>query len=115
MGFRQALNRLEIPHHHHHHHHHHQWVIRGCLPCCRSLMKYGQKAAEAVRRPSEQATRGIIAAAQKTTGSLPGTATACVAQLGPQATLHVANVGDSCLVVFRRGECIFASEVLPCA
>ena len=75
-------------------------------------MSCGQRAAEAVRRPSEQAARGIIAAAQKNTGSLQGTATACVAQLGPQSTLHVANVGDSGVVVFRRGECIFASEVV---
>ena len=76
-------------------------------------MRFGRKAAEAVRRPSEQATRGIIAAAQKNTGSLQGTATACVAQLGSQSNLHVANVGDSGMVVFRRGECIFASEVTP--
>ena len=74
-------------------------------------MRNGQKAAEGVRRPSEQAARGIMEAAQKGAGSLKGTATACVALLGPQATLHVANVGDCGLVVFRRGECIFASEV----
>lgn len=75
-------------------------------------MVNGMKAAEGVRRPSEQAVRGILAAAQKGAGSLQGTSTACVAQLGTQASLHIANVGDCGLVVFRRGDCIFASEVM---
>lgn len=76
-------------------------------------MSCGRKAAEAVWRPSEQAVRGIIADAQRKTGGLQGTSTACIAQLGPQSALHVANIGDSGLVVFRRRECIFASEVMP--
>lgn len=78
-------------------------------------MVSGMKAAEGVRRPSEQAVRGIIAAAQKGAGSLQGTSTICIAQLGSQSMLHVANVGDCGVVVFRRGNCVFASEVMAFA